>query len=164
MDGARFANALARMNCSAADLTWKSGIDALSFGMTKNGALAAEAVIFFEPRQAEDFDYRRKRSGHLLSKHRFLVAQCEAMLTNDLWLEAARHANEMADHLVTKAQLKLAYPVQANEVFFHMPDALAEKLQARGHVFYKWGREDVYRFVCSFATTKEQVDSLIKDF
>ncbi len=164
MDGARFANALARMNCTPADMSWKAGVDVLSFGMTKNGALAAEAVVFFNPEQSEDFEYRRKRGGHLLSKHRFLVAQCEAMLANDLWLQAARHANDMADHLAEKAKLKLAYPVQANEVFFHMPFALVEKLQKRGHIFYKWGDGDVYRFVCSFATTKEQVDSLIKDF
>lgn len=164
MDGARFSNVLARTNSSAAEMTWKSGVDVLSFGMTKNGALAAEAVIFFNPEQAEDFEYRRKRSGHLLSKHRLLVAQTEAMLTHNLWLENAKHANAMADYLVEKAKLKLAYPVQANEVFFHMPSALAEKLHARGHEFYKWGNNDVYRFVCSFATTTEQIDALVKDF
>ncbi len=164
MDGARFANALVRTNSSAAEMSWKSGIDVLSFGMTKNGALAAEAVIFFNPEQAEDFDYRRKRSGHLLSKHRLLVAQTEAMLGNNLWLENARHANEMADYFVEKTKLKMAYPVQANEVFVHMPDALVQKLRGCGHEFYQWGSGDVYRFVCSFATTKEQIDALAGDF
>jgi len=99
MDGARFANAVAALGCSPAELSWRAGVDALSFGATKNGALAAEAVIFFDPAKVKGFAYRRKRGGHLLSKMRFLSAQLEAYLADDLWLANARHANAMAARL-----------------------------------------------------------------
>jgi len=96
MDGARFSNALVSTNASAADMTWRAGVDALSFGGTKNGLLGVEAVVFFDPRHAWEFELRRKRSGHLFSKHRYLSAQMEAYLTDDLWLDMARHANNAA--------------------------------------------------------------------
>src|SRR5947207_7226660 len=99
MDGARLGNALARMNASAADATWKAGVDALSFGATKGGALAAEAIVFFDPARGAGMQDRRKRGGHLVSKHRFIAAQMEAFLAGDLWLDLARHANAMADRL-----------------------------------------------------------------
>ena len=99
MDGARFANALVRMNASPAEITWKSGVDVLSFGATKGGAMAAEAVVFFDRELAANMAERRKRAGHLLSKHRFLALQFEAFLANDCWLRLARHANAMADRL-----------------------------------------------------------------
>ncbi len=97
MDGARFANAVARLGCTPAELTWKAGVDALSFGATKNGAVAAEAVVFFDPERGRDFAYRRMRAGHLISKHRFLSAQFEAWLEGGHWLSLAAHANAMAD-------------------------------------------------------------------
>ncbi len=99
MDGARFANAVAHLGCSPAEATWKAGVDVLSFGATKNGAMAAEAVIFFDPDAAGDFLYRRKRGGHLFSKMRYLSAQLVAYLRDDLWLENARHANACAQAL-----------------------------------------------------------------
>ena len=100
VDGARLANALVRMNASPAEATWKAGVDVLSFGATKGGALAAEAVVFFDPARGAGMPERRKRGGHLLSKHRFIAAQMEAYLADDLWLRLARHANAMADRLV----------------------------------------------------------------
>ena len=102
MDGARFANALVRMNASPAEITWKSGVDVLSFGATKGGAMAAEAVVFFDRELAANMAERRKRAGHLLSKHRFLAVQFDAFLANDCWLRLARHANAMADLLASR--------------------------------------------------------------
>jgi threonine aldolase len=127
MDGARFANAVASLGCSPAELTWKAGIDVLTFGLTKNGALSAEAVVFFDPALAENFPYRRKRAGHLFSKMRFVSAQFEAQLTDGLWLELAAHANAMAARLGAGLAglpgVRLLYPVQANEVFVAMSEA-----------------------------------------
>ena len=120
MDGARFANALARMNACPAEATWKAGVDVLSFGATKGGAMAAEAVVFFDRARGADMPERRKRGGHLVSKHRFLAAQFEAFLADDLWLRLARHANAMADRLaagLAAAGLSPVWPVEANEVF-----------------------------------------------
>jgi len=120
VDGARFANALLRTNATPAELTWRAGVDVLSFGATKGGALAAEAVIFFDPARATGMPERRKRGGHLLSKHRFLAAQLDAYLADDLWLDLARHANRMADRLakgLSAAGIKPVWPVEANEVF-----------------------------------------------
>ena len=125
LDGARFANAVAGLGCSPADLTWRAGVDALSLGATKNGALAAEAVVFFDRALAAAFGYRRKRAGHLFSKMRFLSAQLEAYLSDDLWLRNARHANRLADRLAQGLAglpgARLVYPVQANEVFVALP-------------------------------------------
>src|SRR5262249_3976386 len=119
-DGARIGNALARMNVSLAEITWKAGVDVLSFGATKGGALGAEAVIFFDPARGAYMQDRRKRGGALASKHRFIAAQMEAYLTGDLWLKLARHANAMADALaegLTAAGCKPMWPVEANEIF-----------------------------------------------
>lgn len=121
MDGARFANALVSLGCSPAEMTWKLGVDVLSFGATKNGAMAAEAVVFFDPALVGDFEFRRKRAGHLFSKMRFLSVQLEAYLKNDLWLKNARHANaaakRMADGLKAIEGIELVSEVAANEVF-----------------------------------------------
>src|SRR5207248_645350 len=126
MDGARFANALAFLGCTPAEITWRAGVDVLSFGATKNGALAAEAVIFFDPAKAADFAYRRKRGGHLFSKMRFLSAQLDACIADDLWLRNARHANRvaarLADGLAQVAGARLRHPTQANEVFVELPE------------------------------------------
>ena len=167
MDGARFANAVAALGCAPADITWRAGVDALSFGATKNGALAAEAVIFFDPAKAADFGYRRKRGGHLLSKMRFVSAQLEAYLENGLWLANARHANAMAARLAAGLarlpQPRLRHPTEANEVFVELPDAAIRALAADGCKFYRWGGADALclRLVASFATTADEVDAFL---
>jgi threonine aldolase len=172
MDGARFANALARTNATPAEATWKAGVDALSFGATKGGALAAEAVILFDRGRAAGMAERRKRGGHLLSKHRFLAAQMEAYLDGDLWLSLARHANAMADRLAGRlaaSGLAPVWPVEANEIFVHLPRALDARLRAAGARYYPWstgslpqaaGGSDavLVRLVTSFATSAEEVD------
>lgn len=167
VDGARFANAVVALGCSAADLTWRAGVDALSFGATKNGALCAEAVVFFQPRLARNFGYRRKRGGHLFSKMRFLSAQLEAYLKDDLWLRHARHANAMAKRLADGLQMidgvALLYPVEANEIFVRIPDRAIRGAFADGYVFYRWSgdADEKCRLVCAFNTRAEDVDGLL---
>jgi threonine aldolase len=176
VDGARLGNALARMNVALAEATWKAGVDALSFGATKGGALAAEAVVFFDPDRAANMSERRKRGGHLVSKHRFLAAQLEAFLTEDLWLRLARHANAMADRLaagLTAAGLAPVWPVEANEVFVALPPATDARLRQAGAAYYPWSssastgsgalpaQSVLVRLVTSFATTAEEVDRFI---
>lgn len=167
MDGARFANALAAGNHSPAELTWKSGVDALSFGATKNGALGAEAVVLFKPELAATFAYRRKRGGHLFSKMRFLSAQLDAYLRDDLWLCNARHANAMAGRLgaglAALTGVTLCYPVEANEIFLRMPGTMIAGLLARGFVFYRWGAEAnrEIRLVTAFNTDPADVDTFL---
>lgn len=164
LDGARFANALARLGCTPAEATWKAGVDVMSFGATKNGALAAEAVVFFRPELAAETEYRRKRAGHLVSKMRFISAQYEAWLANGLWLDLARHANAMADRLsqglLTLPGTALAHPVQANEVFVHLPAAAVTAAQEAGFGFYTWGG-DLIRLVTSFDTPESEVDRFL---
>jgi threonine aldolase len=177
MDGARFANALARQNASPAETTWKAGIDVLSLGATKCGALAAEAVIFFDPAQAKNMADRRKRAGHLMSKHRFLAVQLDAWLTDDVWLDLARHANKMADRLLeglVKAGFRFPWPVEANEVFVILPGAADTRLKATGASYYPWSTgslpadvtlapdEVLARLVTSFATTAIEVDRFVE--
>lgn len=139
MDGARFANAVAHLGCKPADLTWRGGVDALSFGFVKNGGMNAEALIFFKPELAAATLYRRKRAGLLLSKGRFLAAQIVAMLDNDLWLANARAANAGAALLARAAGERLIHPVEANEVFLRVTPEEAAVLRARGFDFYDWG-------------------------
>jgi threonine aldolase len=165
MDGARFSNAVAALGCSAADVTWKAGVDILSFGATKNGALTAEAVVIFDPDMARDFGYRRKRGGHLFSKMRLLSVQWDAYLTDDLWLRNAAHANAMAkrlaDGLSSIPGAAISQTVEANIAFPKLPRAVIDGLKADGYLFYERGGVDVIRLVCSFATTEEDVDALI---
>jgi threonine aldolase len=172
MDGARFANALVRLNASPAEMTWRSGIDVLSFGATKGGALAAEAVVFFDPARAAFMGERRKRAGHLLSKHRFIAAQFLAYLEDDRWLALARHANAMADRLARElaaAGLKPVFPVEANLVFVVLPRALDAKLKAAGASYYVRSREGLdagadsvlVRLVTSFATQDEDIERFV---
>ncbi|MGH7090837.1 MAG: threonine aldolase family protein [Stellaceae bacterium] len=167
VDGARFGNAVAALGCAPADLTWRAGADALSFGATKNGALAAEAVIFFDPARAADFGYRRKRAGHLLSKMRFLSVQLEAYLDDGLWLRNAAAANRMAARLGSGlARLPgacLRHPVEANEVFVDLPEPTIRALEADGFRFYRWGGDEAacLRLVASFATREDEVDRLL---
>jgi threonine aldolase len=139
MDGARFANAVAHLGCSPADLTWKGGVDALSFGFVKNGGLSAEALIFFKPELADAVLPMRKRAGHLFSKGRFLAAQLLAMLEGGLWLDNARAANRGAALLAGAAGDRLVHPVEANEVFLRVTPEEAAKLRALGFDFYDWG-------------------------
>ncbi|WDI32695.1 low specificity L-threonine aldolase [Hyphococcus flavus] len=171
MDGARFANAVASSGASPADMTWRAGVDILCFGGTKNGCLAAEAVVFFDPSMAKDFDFRRKRAGHLWSKMRFISAQFDAYLANDLWLRLAARANAMgkrlSDGLAAIDGVEISYPTEINEVFACFPGDAAEKLRAAGEPFYPWitpgdpaeGRMN--RLIASFRTTEEEVDGFI---
>ena len=166
MDGARFSNAVVGSGASPADLTWRSGVDVLTFGATKNGAIAAEAVVFFNDRFSEDFAYRRKRAGHLWSKHRFLAAQFDAFLADDLWLDNARHANALAARLANwLSQLPgvtLPWPTEANEVFPVLPEAIDQALEAAGFVYYPWPMvPGMKRFVTSFVTDPEDIDRLL---
>ncbi|NOT42043.1 MAG: low specificity L-threonine aldolase [Alphaproteobacteria bacterium] len=170
MDGARFANAIAHLKCSPAEATWKAGVDALSMGFTKNGAMAAEAVIFFNPAHATDIAYRRKRAGHLFSKMRYLSTQIEAMLDGGLWLKLAGHANAMATRLAeglrSVKNVALEHPVEANELFVRLPSIAAmQTLEAAGAKFYEWeppaeGRP-LIRLVCSFSTTPSEIDAFL---
>ena len=167
MDGSRFANAVAALNRSPAELTWKAGVDALSFGATKNGALAAEAVVFFDPAKAADFAFRRKRGGHLFSKMRFLSAQLEAYLAGGLWLRNARHANAMAarlsDGLERLPGARLRHPTEANEIFVELPEAIIRGLLDGGFEFYRWGGEAsaCVRLVTAFNTEAGAVEGLL---
>jgi len=173
MDGARFANALARLNATPAQATWQAGVDVLSFGATKGGALAAEAVVVFDPQRAAFMAERRKRGGHLFSKHRFLAAQFSAFLADDNWLTLARHANRMADLLAGKLSavgLKPLWPVEANLVFVALPRALDARLRAAGADYYvrpsgrvAIGADNVLaRLVTSFATQEADVERFVE--
>ena len=172
MDGARLANALARLNGSPADLTWRAGIDLLSFGATKGGAMAAEAVVIFDRARGAFFGERRKRAGHLLSKHRFVAAQFLACLENGLWLRLAGHANAKADRLAEKLAtvgLPPLFPVEANLIFIAMPRALDEKLKAAGAKYYVRNSDGLaigpdhvlVRLVTAFSTGDEDIDRFV---
>jgi threonine aldolase len=167
MDGARLANALAAANCSPADITWRAGVHAVSFGATKNGAIAAEAIVVFDKGRAEELGYRRKRAGQLWSKHRFLAAQFDAYLTDDLWLTNARNANRMAkrlgDGLLQIAGARLEHPVDANEIFIHLPERVIAGLAGEGINLYRWNGPgtQLLRLVTAFNTTEAEVDRLI---
>ncbi len=165
MDGARFANAVARLGCAPADLTWRAGVDVLTLGGTKGGCLAAEAVVFFNPAMAEDFSYGRKRGGHLVSKMRFLSAQLDAWLNGGLWLRLARHANAMADRLAAGMTglpgVAPAYPVEANELFVRLPEPAIAALEAAGFRFYRW-EDNLVRLVTAFDTPPAAVDAFLE--
>lgn len=164
MDGARFANAMARTNESPADMTWRAGVDALSFGATKNGAMCAEAIVLFKPELADTLGFRRKRGAHLFSKMRFLSAQLEAYLADDLWLRLARHANAMAARLAEALdgsdEAELLFPVDANMIFARLDRALIDRLFAAGFVFHAWGDEvrPNVRLVAGFSTDPADVE------
>ena len=162
MDGARFANAIAFLGCSPAEATWRSGIDVLSFGATKNGAMAAEAVVFFDPDRAADFEFRRKRAAHLFSKMRFLSVQLIAYLEDGLWLQLAARANAHAQRLADAAGDLLLQPVEANEVFVRPGAHGIAALRAQGFAFYDWGSTDSgeARFVVSWDQPDGDVDAL----
>ena len=167
MDGARFANALTSLNCTPAEMTWKSGIDVLSFGATKNGCLAAEAIIFFNKDLVGNIAFLMKRAGHLLSKMRFVSAQLDAYISNDVWLKNARHANKMgkklSEGLAKHNSIKLAYPTEANEVFAKFPRNMIEHLNSEG---YKMNEDELdgkaARLVAAWNTQDSDVDQLLE--
>ncbi len=167
LDGARFANAVVSLGCTPADLTWKAGVDVLSFGASKNGAIAAEAIVFFDRSLTETVKYRRKRGGHLFAKMRFFSAQLEAYLTDNLWLNNASHANQMATQLaaglISLPEVKLCYPVEANEIFVQLPEKIIQGLLADGFQFYNWPEngENVIRLVTAFNTKVEDIYAFI---
>jgi threonine aldolase len=167
MDGARFANAVAHLKASPAEITWKAGVDVLSFGATKNGALAAEAVVFFDKDLAASFGFRRKRAGHLISKMRFVSAQLDAYLEDDLWLKLATHANAMAQELVSGLKAipgaHLLHAVEANEIFIRLPLEIVAGLRRAGFDFYDWpgAAPGTIRLVTSFVTRAEDVAAFV---
>ena len=177
MDGARFANAVAALQCHPADITWRAGVDVLSLGASKNGALMAEAVVFFDPALAHDFAWRVKRAGQMAAKGRFFGAQFVAWLADGHWLTLAAHANAMAARLAqglaNARHARLAWPAAANQVFAILPAQLAQSLRERGAQFYPWrgawqdgdpvldSNEVLVRLVTSFATTPEQIEQFL---
>jgi threonine aldolase len=176
LDGARFASAIVAAGCTPAEMTWKAGVDALSLGATKCGAIAAEAVVFFDPARAKDFEYRRMRGGHLLSKMRFVSAQFLAWFENDHWLDLARHANAMARRLgegLLASGRRLAWPVEGNEVFLILREGEAAALRRSGVNCHSGpaehlpagaslnAGETIVRLIPSFATRPDEVDALI---
>ncbi len=169
MDGARFANALVHLGCAPAQASWRAGIDVLSLGATKNGALAAEAVVFFSRELAVQFEYRRKRAGQLLSKMRFFSAQLVAYLENGLWLRHAAQANAMAQQLAAGLAaipgIRLTQPVQANELFPALPESAIAALLAEDFGFYRWpapeGQGSVIRLVTAWNTCAADIDHLL---
>jgi threonine aldolase len=166
MDGARFANALVSLDCSPAEMTWKAGVDVLSFGASKNGAMACEAVVLFDKSMSKEFEFRRKRAGHLFSKMRLLASQMETYLEGDLWLKNAWHANQMAKRLhdgLSKIEgIEVPTDIDANILFPKFPAALTEDLNSQGIEFYsdRW-EEGVVRLVTAFDTPENHVDSFI---
>ncbi|KJZ09765.1 threonine aldolase [Marinomonas sp. S3726] len=167
MDGARFANALVALDCTPAQMTWQAGVDILSFGATKNGVLAAEAIIVFDTSLSKELAFRRKRGGHLTSKMRLLSAQMDAYLKDDLWLNNAKHANAMAARLAHGLSdiqgVELMDQTQANIIFCRMPEVVIQGLQEQGFRFYhdRWGK-GIVRLVTAFATAQEEVDAFIE--
>jgi threonine aldolase len=165
MDGSRFANAVAALGCAPSDLTWRAGVDILSLGATKNGAMCAELIVVFQKEVAAAMAPHWHRSGHRLSKMRFLSAQLEAYFTDDLWLRNARRANAAAARLAEglRPHLEIVRPVESNFVFVRIPPPLVTTLRERGFDFYDWQLfgADVYRLSTAFATTDEEVDAFI---
>lgn len=169
LDGARFANACMRLGCSPAEMSWKSGVDIAVFGGTKNGLMGGEAVVIFDPARAMEFEYRRKRAAHLFSKHRYLAAQMDAYLTEDLWQDLAQRANAACDRLragIEAAGLLVETQNHANLLFFQAPRAVHRGLQKAGAVYHCWGSLEgddaemvTGRLVCDWSTTNEAVDA-----
>ena len=166
MDGARFANALVSLDTTPAEMTWKSGIDVLSFGATKNGCLAAEAIIFFKPELVGNLPFLMKRAGHLLSKMSFVSAQLDAYISNDVWIKNAKHANAMgkklSQGLKQHKNIKIAYPTDANEVFVKMPKKIIYQLNSEGYTINddEWDGNAV-RLVTAWNTDPTDVDTFL---
>jgi threonine aldolase len=167
MDGARFANAIAALNCKPKEITWQLGFDALSFGGTKNGTGGGELVVFFKKELAYEFDYRAKQAGQLASKMRFLAAPWAGLLSGGAWLENARRANASAASLARKLrevhEFEIVVPQQANAIFLRMSEALVAQLHERGWHFYKFVEPDVYRLMCSWGVSEQVLDEFVAD-
>jgi len=173
MDGARFANALVALGCSPAEMTWKAGVDAVSFGGTKNGCMGVEAVIFFDPAHAWEFELRRKRGAHLFSKHRYLSAQMAAYLRDDLWLDTARAANGKCARLAAglrAAGAEFLHAPQANTIFASLPRAVHKHLFESGATYHLWGAtldgddpDEMLpaRFVCDWSMPDAEIDRFL---
>jgi threonine aldolase len=176
LDGARFANALVALGCSPAEMTWKSGVDVVSFGGTKNGCMGVEAVVFFDPDKAWEFELRRKRGAHLFSKHRYLSAQMAGYLDHGLWLELAEQANDSTARLAAglrDAGAEFLHEPQANMIFAAFPRATHQRLHDAGARYYVWeGTLDgadpdellAARLVCDWSCTPEQIDRFLALF
>ncbi len=168
MDGARFANAVATLKCAPKEITWQRGVDVLCFGGTKNGLAAGELVIFFKKELAREFDYRIKQAGQLASKMRLLAAPWLGLFRNGVWLRNASHANAMAQRLVERlrndVRIEPVFPVEANAAFVRLSDPVVNRLHERGWHFYKFVEPDVYRLMCSWATSDDVIDQLITDW
>ncbi|KPQ04957.1 MAG: low specificity threonine aldolase ItaE [Rhodobacteraceae bacterium HLUCCA12] len=176
LDGARFTNALVAEGCTPAEMTWRAGVDVLSFGGTKNGLLGVEAVVMFDPAKAWEFELRRKRGGHLFSKHRFLSAQMEAWLQDDLWLSLARQANAMGERLETGLRAlpgtAFVHPRGANMLFAAFPRAAHRRAREHGAAYYFWPNDHSLegddteplsaRLVASWSTTEDHVDRFLE--
>jgi threonine aldolase len=167
MDGARFANAVAALDCAPKACTWQAGVDVLCFGGTKLGMAFGEAVVFFNRDLAREFDYRCKQAGQLASKMRFLAASWVGVLENGAWLRHAQHANRcarvLAQRLENEAGLAPAHPVEANAAFISMPVPLYQGLRERGWVVYNFIGGNAVRFMCSWKTTDADIDGLLAD-
>lgn len=174
LDGARFANAVQSLGCSAAEMTWKSGVDAVTFGGTKNGLMAVEAVIFFNPKHAWEFELRRKRGAHLFSKHRFLAAQMQSYLAGDLWLDMAKKSNDASARLVQGLkqipEVQIDFEPQANIIFAQWARAAHQRLHAAGAQYYVMAGDHTTgpsdellpaRLVTDWSTTPENVDKFL---
>jgi threonine aldolase len=174
LDGARFANAVQSLGCSAAEMTWKSGVDAVTFGGTKNGLMAVEAVIFFNPKHAWEFELRRKRGAHLFSKHRFLAAQMQSYLAGDLWLDMAKKSNDASARLIQGLkqipEVQIDFEPQANIIFAQWPRAAHQRLHAAGAQYYVMAGDHTTgpsdellpaRLVADWSTTPENVDKFL---
>jgi len=170
MDGARFANAVASLGCAPSEITWKGGVDILSFGATKNGAMAVEAVVFFNQEKAKEFEFRRKRGAHLFSKSRYLSAQLKRYVQDDLWITMADDANKMAKRLAQGIDLlpdtkaKLHFSVSANMLFATLTEQAIERLEKAGFLFYVMGprHKAEVRLVTSWNTTASEVDEMLE--
>jgi threonine aldolase len=166
MDGARFANAVAALRCAPREITWQAGVDALSFGGTKNGLAAGELVIFFNKQHSADFDYRAKQGGHLASKMRFLAVPWIVLLENDVWLKNAQRANDAALRLANGLRdcgVEVVFPVESNAVFIRLDAMIARKLRELGWDFYKFIEPDVYRLMCAWSANDEVIAALLSD-
>jgi threonine aldolase len=167
MDGARFANAVASLGCEPKTITWEAGVDVLCFGGTKNGLAAGELVVFFKKELSREFEYRLKQAGQLGSKMRFFAAPWMGLLTGNTWLRNAQHANAaarlLADRLRTKGKIDIVFPVEANAIFLRVDEQLVDSLQERGWHFYRFIEPDIYRLMCSWAVSDQDIADFVSD-
>jgi threonine aldolase len=167
MDGARFANAVASLNCAPKQITWQIGVDVLCFGGTKNGVAAGELVVFFKKDLAREFDYRVKQAGQLGSKMRFVAAPWLGLLTDSVWLKNAKHSNNLAQRLAERlraeAKIDIVFPVEANAVFLRMNEHLVRELHGRNWHFYKFIEPDIYRLMCSWSVTDRDIADFVAE-